>query len=214
MQDFAIALDRHSPWALVPRRHGTEPKIKRLLNLLRPEKIQCNHLLPRTVANARSNTLSSRHGLDAFPAHTDFVTADVPPRYILLAAPRPRATETLIFDSCELTEFFGVEYLQRCLFLQSGRASRYCRLLTLPQGKSIFRYNKAVMAPQNREARDVANYIDTVMKPVCRVSWKEYRFAVIDNWKALHSRGSCQNLDGIGLYRFAIWGGEFHDLDH
>lgn len=211
--DSAIGLTRQPRWKLVPRRHGfLEPSVKQFLRLLQPEKLLCHRLIPRTREGARPNTLSSRHGLGAFPVHTDFATADVPPRYILLAAPRPRLTETLIFDAYELMEAFGLEYLQRCLFLQRGRTSRYCRLLTLPEGNPLFRYNKAVMVPQNREAHEVSNYIETGMRRVCRVNWEEYRIAVIDNWNALHSRDACQRANSIGLFRFAIWG-KVHDLD-
>jgi hypothetical protein len=205
--------DQPLRWRLVPRHcEPSERRVKPLLRLLQPKTLLCQRLTPRTKEAARSNTLSSRHGLEAFPFHTDFATTTIPPRYILLAAPRPRRTETLLFDAYGLIQQFGLEHLQRCLFLQHGRAPRYCRLLTLPEGRPCFRYNKAVMTPQNAEAHEVANYIEGEAPQVFRVNWLQYRAALIDNWCTLHARSVCQGSDSIGLYRFAVWG-NVHDLE-
>lgn len=209
--ELLIRLDRR--WILVPRypRFST-PSIKELLRLLRPEKVLCQRLLPRTAEAARPNSLSSRYGLDAFPFHTDFATAEIPPRLILLAATRPRRAKTLLFDTDGLIENFGYEHLKRCIFLQKDRKSRYCRLLTTSNGKLRFIYNHDIMIPYNSEAREVENYITSGIGRVHSIDWSECRFALIDNWNVFHAREACKAKDSVGLLRFAIWG-DFHDVD-
>lgn len=197
---------------LVPRASGLpELSVRHLIRMLEPRKLLCQRLTPSERETARPNSLSSRHGLGVFPFHTDFVVADVPPRYIMLVASRPRAAATLVFDVDELSAEFGIGHLQRCLFLKRGRTSSYCRLLTVSNGEPLFRYNQAVMTPKNREAHDVAEFIEHGTKRVSRIDWTEVRIAVIDNWNALHSRDACELSDGVGLRRFAIWG-DVHDL--
>ncbi|MBF0327314.1 MAG: TauD/TfdA family dioxygenase [Alphaproteobacteria bacterium] len=139
--------------------------------------------------------------------------ADLPARYIMLIAPQARPTDTLIFDTRELIEVFGFDHLKRCLFLQYGRTSHYCRLVTMSGGEPIFRYNKAVMTPKNDEAESVAAYIEDQMECVQRVDWTESRIAAMDNWTTLHSRDACGTGASVGLFRFAIWGAA-HDMDY
>lgn len=193
-------------WKLFPRSCGrNELNVKHLVRLMQPTKLLFHRLSPTTKDAARTNTLSSRFGLGEFPLHTDFASVTVPPKYILLVAPRPRDTETLLFDARRLIEQYGHDYLSRCLFLLHGTTPRYCRMLTLKDGRLCFRYNKAVMTPQNPEAQEVANYINSGGLPLCRINWHQHRVALIDNWGTFHSRSTYKDPDRIGLYRFAIW---------
>lgn len=213
LADYIVRRSDEGRWCLFPRNcEPNQRSVRRILKVLQPKKLLWQRLTPRTRDAARVNTLSSQHGLGAFPFHTDFATATVPPRYVLLAAPRPRETETLLFDAHGLISVFGLDYLLRCLFLQHGRTSRYCRLLTLQEGRPCFRYNKAVMTPWNTEAHEVARYIEADVSPARRVDWLQHRLVLIDNWSTFHARSVCQAPDGVGLYRFAIWGGVY-DLD-
>jgi hypothetical protein len=201
-------------WKLFPRCKGIyDPTVTELARSLHPKKILCQRLTPHTRGDSRPNTLSSRYGLDILPAHTDFATAEIPPRYILLTAPRPRSTDTLIFDANDLIGHFGIDHLLSCLFLNHGKTKRYCRLLTVPNGELLFRYNRAVMEPKNSEAEDVEIFINTKMKNVCRINWRDWRIAAIDNWATFHARDVCVDTDRVGLFRFAIWG-ENNDLDN
>lgn len=213
MENPNFANDLQLRWKLLPRKRGDPKKIIReVINSLNPEKVILHRLKPRTQREARPNTLSSRHGLGAFPAHTDFVVSEVPPRYLVLAAGRPRAAETLIFDTRQLVNKFGVEYLQRCLFLLHGQTKRYCRLLTYKGAKSLFRYNKAVMIAQNREARIVSEFVENEMQVQCRINWLEHQIAIIDNWNVFHGRDACPDPDEVSLFRLAIWGD--YELDN
>ena len=173
---------------------------------MKPSKLLINRLIPTPEESSRINTLSSRYGLGAFPLHSDFVTSTLPPPYILLAAPRPRGTDTILFDARRLIMHYGLDYLLRCLFLLHGTIPRYCRLLTFKNGRFCFRYNKVVMTPQNTEALEVANYLEGDGLHLFRINWHQQRAVLIDNWNTFHSRSACESYDKIGLYRFAIWG--------
>ncbi|CAJ0731324.1 MULTISPECIES: TauD/TfdA family dioxygenase [Ralstonia] len=200
-------------WRLIRRdQKGHAYSVKEVLKLLAPEKWMCQRLLPRSQELARPDTLSSRYGLDIFPPHTDFATIDVPPQYLVLVAPQPRAADTLIYDAGELVREFGIDYLQRCLYLLRGRTSRYCRLITHQDNKKVLRYNATVMAAQNAEAHAVADYIKTSMRATCRIDWTQHRMAILDNWSAMHGRDALDGTLGVGLYRFALWGS--NDLDN
>lgn len=73
-------------------------------------------------------------------------------------------------------------------------------------GCPMFRYNKAVMSPKNEEARELEKHIAESIEGQIQISWITFRFAVIDNWNAMHARTDCSRSDGTGLLRFAIWG--------
>ena len=212
ISDYSKELNQK--WILVPRYpRRANPSIKQLLTLIRPERMFSQRLVPRARDAARSNSLSSRYGLDRFPFHTDFASVDAPPRFIILVAPRPRRAKTLLFDANELIEKFGHEHLYRCVFLQSTRKSRYRRLLTQLEGKLRFRYNADVMTPYNSEAREVEDYIQNEMSRVISIDWGEHRMALIDNWNVFHAREACIASDNVSLFRFAIWG-DFYGLDY
>ncbi len=200
-------------WQLIRRdQWGEAYGIKQILGALAPGKLICQQLHPRLQGAARPNTLSSRHGLGVFPPHTDFATSDTPPRYLVLASPLPRPADTLIYDTDELVSKFGIEYLQRSLYLLRGRTSRYCRLVSIRGDKKLFRYNGAVMAPQNDEAFAVTHHIETSLSATFHIDWTAYRMAILDNWSVMHGRAALDSPLDIGLHRFAVWGN--NDLDN
>lgn len=199
--------DDGGSWKIFPRScSGVDRRIRNLIRVMQPKKLLFNRLIPVSEDAARVNTLSSRYGLGRFPLHSDFATTAEPPKYILLAASRPRDTETLLFDARRLIVHYGLDYLLRGLFILHGKTPHYCRMLTLKDGRLCFRYNKAVMTPQNSEAHEIANYLDGEGLPMSKINWHENRVALIDNWTTFHSRSSCDSTNKIGLYRFAIWG--------
>jgi len=194
-----------SQWECIPRQSKEGPRsVKQILEALGATAVTWQRLVPSTVEMARSNTLSSRHGLGAFPAHTDFATAATPPQYLILVAPRSREAETLIFDPFELLQEFGLDHVQRSLFLLKGRYASYCRILTIRNGELFFRYNSAVMTARNDEAVAVAAYI-AKMKPIRRVDWKNTRILILNNWSTFHGRNQLPEAQDVGLYRFAAW---------
>ena len=207
MKEEIDRISATSPWRLVPRnRSSAQFSLSNFVKSLRPTKVICQRLTPRNQCVARANTLSSRYGLGKFPAHTDFATAELPARYVVLAAPRPRHADTLIYSTQQLLDTFGEEFLRRCLFLRRGTPPRYCRIFVLVGEERLFRYNEALMEPINLEALEVADYVRSSIQTSCRVNWSENRFAIFDNWQVLHSREHCDGADGIGLIRLAIWG--------
>lgn len=161
---------------------------------------------------ARPNTLSSRHGLEAFPLHSDGALTATPPRWLLLVAPRRRITRTILFDTNKLTQEFGDAYLRRALFLQKSRHAKYLRLLVEISGRQCIRYNADVMQPANSEATAVNAYLRCSLPSCLTIDWQENRMALIDNWATLHARGPFLDSDGAGIFRFSIWS-KNNDMD-
>lgn len=203
----ALPFDGSGNWKLFSRNgEANRQSIISIVRSMKPRKLLINRLSPVPEGAARVNTLSSRYGLGCFPLHSDYVTSNNPPPYILLVAPRPRDTDTFLFDAHKLIFNFGLDFLARCLFLLHGTSPRYCRLITVKNDRLCFRYNKAIMTPQNPEAEEIANYLDSGSVQLFRVNWHQHRAVLIDNWSTFHSRGACASFDKIGLHRFAIWG--------
>jgi hypothetical protein len=195
-------------WKLFPRSsEAAAPTVRQVIGELEPKHLTWQRLTPASTENARPNTLSSRYGLGVFPLHTDYVDRVVPPRYVLLVAARPRSAGTIVFDAHLLISEFGSTHLERSLFIQRGRNPRYTRLLTYVGTQSLFRFNAALMSPVNREAETVAAYLERGAKTTTRIDWLETGIALIDNWNALHAREAFRTFNGVGLRRFAVWGG-------
>lgn len=193
-------------YRLIPR-SCSDTKLKHVIKSLNGDKFEIQRLRQHSKGSSRPNTLSSRYGLGAFPIHSDFALSEVPPKFIILAAPRPRFADTLLFEPAELIQVFGLDWLKRSLYLLRCRNSKYCRLLTLTDGKFIFRYNKEIMVPQNNEAREVSEYIDKGMKLLCRINWIDHRVAIINNWNLWHARDLSHSTEFRSLFRVAVWGG-------
>jgi hypothetical protein len=192
-----------NPWVLYPRA-GRSCRAKDIITRTRAEKVIARRLSAIPVDAARPNTLSSRHGVDAFPLHTDHVLAITVPRYILLVAPRERATKTVLFDSRELIREFGEEHLHRSLFLQRSQAGQYVRLLNYSKDRRLFKYNSDVFRPVNSEAQTIQDYIQAATH-VTVVDWQKFYMVLIDNWAALHGRSESLDPSDVGLFRFTIW---------
>ncbi len=198
------------PWRLYPRA-GNSFRAKEIVISARAQNVIVRRLSAKTIETARPNTLSSRHGLDTFPLHTDQVLANTAPRWLLLVAPRQRATKTVLFDTRSLLLKFGEEFLHRALFLQKIRAGKYVRLLSYANTKRIFKYNPDIFQPVNNEAHAVLEYIESTTD-ITIVDWQEHYMVLIDNWSAFHGRGPHLDPNGIGLFRFTIWS-DANELD-
>jgi hypothetical protein len=203
IQDF-IGINKYYS---VPRRYNDlfcSPM--RLAKSFDPTRMYCDKLSPCEKSDSRPNTLSSMFGLDSFPPHTDFALDHLPPRYILLYAPRPRIAKTVLFDVKDLLSAFDESTLSRSLFLVCGFKKRfYCNLVTHGKSGTFFRYNQAIMSPVNQEAKEVENYIHNDWKPSLAVDWNINKIVIIDNWLMLHSRTRCSEGDkNTVLWRLSL----------
>lgn len=184
------------------------PKVRQVGKILGVNCIQADYLVPKTRDSARPNTLSSMFGLRAFPIHTDFSTRSMPSRYIILSAPRPRDATTRLYDGNRLTHVFQ-DKLKESIFLVHGIRNPFAsRFVDSIDGEPLVRYNPAVMKPLNKIAEELSSYIDKEWSWDIEINWQQCRYAIIDNWRCLHSRSDVKDETVIksGLWRFAMGG--------
>jgi hypothetical protein len=191
----------------IPRSHKHDSlSLKKIIQILNSNQIDVSRLTPRNKIEARPNSLSSRFGLGAFPPHTDYAFRDIPPRYIIMHAPRPRAAKTLIFDSRHLLQLKSHSELGRCLFQVLSSKNFYSKLLTNHRDEFFLRYNSAIMLPINKEASAISEFILYKWRPTTIIDWTETRTIIIDNWLMLHSRSEYSISNSIkSLWRIALW---------
>lgn len=195
--------DKNSHWKIFSR--DSSIRIKSIIDSLKPKKITRQYLSLDDKSTARPNTLSSRYGQNEFPFHTDFATSDTPANYIILATSRPRKTKTLLIDTNELIDHYGIDFLKRCLFIQKDQIAKYRRLVTMIDNKPRFCYNPAIMTPHSNEAIDLEQYMKNNIKKIHSIDWTEKRIALLDNWNVLHARECCTDPERVGIYRYSIW---------
>lgn len=192
-------------WKFYPRiRVGKNVRAHEIISSLHPSGIVLERLLGRSGSSARENTLSYFHGHEEFPFHSDRAFADTPPRWLLLVAPRPRATQTKLLDTESLISIFGEAHLRRALFVQLSRNGRYCRFLTDVGNQQCIRYNPDVMRAVNSEAIAIEKYLQLTCDATI-IDWKENYMTLVNNWSMLHARGPFIDKGKVSLFRFSIW---------
>lgn len=196
-------------WVLFSREDGefTQLKIREIGKALGVPCAEAKHLVPKTHEDSRPNTLSSVFGLNPFPIHTDFATKAKPARYLILSAPRPREARTHLYDGNNLFIKFSKSIRESIFLVHADKNPFAARFVDNVNGESIIRYNPSTMSPLNSMANIVDRYIKEEWIFDEEINWNDYRCAVIDNWRCLHSRGEVKEThNGCGLWRFAMGG--------
>jgi len=150
---------------------------------------------PQAQETAGPNTLSSRHGFNAFPFHTDVAYWRCPARFLILRCldvgegNRP----TMLIDAHSwLSDYFFEELLRDAICTVAG-----CRPFLAPiaaqtgaSAKAI-RYDGACMRPANARAAGPFELLgDLVAKaPITEIRWRPKSMLIIDNHRMFHSRG-------------------------
>jgi hypothetical protein len=150
-------------------------------------------LRPKEGVNVRTNSLSGKYALGAFPCHTDMAHLLVPSRYILLGCVNPGDgdRETILLNACDLP----LTSEQRQLLtltpfrVKNGRQSFFSTVIQM--GRPFIRYDRGCMQPLSLKGALALSYLDSEAWPsyTRRVGWERGRILVIDNWRILHGRG-------------------------
>lgn len=197
-------------------RNAATTPLRSILSDLEARVWRCQRMTAKAAADARSNTLSRRHGLGVLPLHSDGAALPIPPRFVLLAAPPWRAAPTHVLD---LWPIFArlPPHMGRSLFrIDTGRKRYIQRLVDRPMGRPArARFNEDIMTPINTSADAAHAAIRAARRTAKSVHWSEARLLVIDNWRALHGRGAVMpatpgadvavDFRHATLRRMAIW---------
>lgn len=193
-------------WAMIS---GVETRAQ-MLSLARslgsPAETDDGHLVkmlkPMDSINAKSNTLSSHHGLQAFPLHTDTAFWSEPCRYLVLRVLGDvrRVTTVLRFDDFFKCSRRGVDSLaDHSVWLVSiGRKKFYCSMHFSGQCGKGWRYDPVCMTPVNQPANEISREMHCLAHSGLgfHINWKPGIAVVIDNWMALHGRGASPENEG------------------
>lgn len=187
-------------WCAFDRREA-QPSLREIGAVLRIREFTQRRLTTQRAIDARPNTLSSEYGLGEFPLHTDVCLNDVPPRYLILFCPRPRASATTVWDTHALER----EIRDRAQFIVNDpRKKRYANFTSYKVGTSLTRYHPSLFIPFNNTAAKLVHCINTASS-VIDIDWHLSSGAIIDNWRMLHGRRRAPKDNGRALWRFWGW---------
>lgn len=151
-------------------------------------------LTPRAQQEASTFSLSAKHGLAAFDAHTDGAAELLPPRWCVmrLAAGAVTKTPTLLWDfrSLRLPED-RLGRLRRGMFVVRGGPQLFYTSILRAHGDSdIVRFNRVCMEPTGRGGATVADDLATTLLLATPLEhhWEADQVLVFDNWRVLHAR--------------------------
>lgn len=144
---------------------------------------------------APAASLSAQFGCGKFPYHVDMAHLPTPCRYVVLgcgfAEERPAATLIQSVADLKLSPD-EVDCLRNGVFLvRNGRRSFYASVLSEKQ--YYFRWDPGCMLAKDGYASSAQAAIERELgdNEPARHHWKVGAILVLDNWKVLHGRESC-----------------------
>ena len=151
-------------------------------------------LTPTPTAEAKPRSLSRKHGLGAFPPHTDAAHHRIPPRMTalrLVSGSRPNRP-TLLFDWSGVADEALRSDLRYGVWLVRAGRHRFYRpaIEVLSDGRTLIRYDQGCMTPATPRAERAVSLIDEYSNRASQtlIEWREGSLLVIDNWRVLHAR--------------------------
>lgn len=166
-------------------------------------------LRPQEEGMANKNSLSSRHGKRVFPFHTDCAFWLVPPRYLILRAtgnssgtPTRIAQVDWLNDAPDLLERARTSIFK----VINGRQSFLSPILE----RNFLRFDRDCMIPGTSGSHTLFQELDAAIpqSKILDVEWSDGFCLVIDNWRVLHGRSSCEDENGTRvLNRVLVMGG-------
>jgi alpha-ketoglutarate-dependent taurine dioxygenase len=158
-----------------------------------------DELRPIPKSQAQPCSLSARHGIGAFPLHTDTAYWHRPARYVLLRAAvvDERSGSTLIKDSRSIQ----LSATDRCLLkravfgVRSGRGSFLTTIVS--EDEKVFRFDRDCMFPKGLSGVQASMRVGSAeaSSAAVEIHWTVNRTLVLDNWRFLHGRSDGDGTD-------------------
>jgi hypothetical protein len=155
---------------------------------------------PQPLDKAKTNTLSSRYGLGAFPFHTDAAYWPIPPRFILFYCVNPGSGDrpTLLVDPQEWLLSDPIR-LALCneVWRVTTRRPFLCTVGTQGDNGLSVRFDEACMVPVTSGAQDVRETVRASLgsSSKTKIQWNEGDLLIVDNLRLLHARGEAAHAD-------------------
>jgi alpha-ketoglutarate-dependent taurine dioxygenase len=175
----------------------TDMPLELLASRLSSHVVDHRRLIAQDRGTARSETLSNRYGLDAFPWHTDAAHHPRPPRLCVMRSLRPTSVPTMLLDRDLLLA--NQPELQKSLrhgswIVQGARQTFYTPVI----GRTgLIRFNPDTMTPASLAT--VASHAALT----ARLStfnghphqWASEEVLIFDNGRMLHARPTIYDSD-------------------
>ena len=168
---------------------------------------------PQTKAAAKENTLSKKHGIGAFPFHTETAYWLIPARYLLLRCVHPGTGRrpTFIVDSCQWElSASNRRSLTSEVFKVAGRKFFLANLATPHGDRLAWRFDRDCMVPVTNGAdqafRTMTIFLDGSQK--IKINWIRGMLLLIDNHRCLHARGTARSTDKNRVLERILIGGD------
>jgi hypothetical protein len=153
-----------------------------------------DELMPKSIQDARKDSISSKIGLGMMPFHTDCAYYKTPPRILLLKNEEINSDcATLLIDLNEIN-FTRVEqdYLRNGLWICFGQKSKF---LSSIYNENFFRWDTYCMRPMNKMAKEAFKIMNNIISKISpkKFYWdNKEEILLIDNWNVLHAREKCE----------------------
>lgn len=170
-----------------------------------------DELIPQQATETHRNSLSSRHGKGAFPLHTDCAFWVKPPRFLVLNSPNEASAgaPTRLAQSDWLRESPTLMNRASTAIFKVVNGSR--SFLSNILEPELVRFDRDCMIAGSPDSQSLIQEIESAMPNtrVCDLEWSPRLCVVIDNWRMLHGRASCELLNSQRvLRRILVMGGK------
>ena len=184
----------------------SEPLEALALNLGRavpsgPGRPAVDVLVPKPREESQPGTLSSMHGTDAFPFHTETAHWRDPVELVVLRCVNPGAGNrpTALIDGWNLSlNDVEIGRLTRSLMVvKSGSRSFLAPLVKRKSGRLDFRYDSSCITPATHGDKIVLNVLEQGLRDATQtvITWKAGQCLIFDNRRMLHSRAGSSIAD-------------------
>lgn len=148
-------------------------------------------LKPLNKKEAHPNSLSSIHGLNRFPFHTDGAHKLIPPRFLgfryVGTSNNPEPTLLIDFKSKQLTSAEKYFLNNRIWKINDGFKIFYSPIKN--QQRDFIRLDYGCMELVDKREGDQEIMSGIINKfEVIEVSWIKNKIMIVDNWRMMHSR--------------------------
>ena len=166
-----------------------------------PGRPEVDILVPKSGMASFPGTLSSIHGTNAFPFHSETAHWRRPVDLVVLKCINPGSGDrpTLLIDGLNLGwRNSDIKFLERSLMLvKNGPKSFFAPLVKREKQGVSFRYDRACMKPSSNADKMPLEMFERAVEGATQtvVEWKAGRCLVFDNHRMLHSRAGSPILD-------------------
>lgn len=161
-----------------------------------PNRPNVDVLIPKAREDSMPGTLSSMHGVNAFPFHTETSHWRHPVDLVILKCVNPGAgnRRTLMIDGYSLNiDDKEVDQLTHSLMVvRNGSKSFLASLASRECNRLLFRYDPSCMKPASHSDYSALKLLEhsLVTATTTEITWKAGQCLILDNRRIFHSRAS------------------------